>query len=245
MSREAAGAAIRALREARQWSLAEFSAATGVSVMGLSYLERGARKPHKSTVHKVEIGLGLPPGTYGRMTQAEDPETVLAELKPAAARAPTVARVDRNIDVHVLEGYARAQLDALRTVITRLPVNTSNEYETYIRSVLTQCATAELLAADSWRVARNAGADPRGPLLDSLRELEQIRTDLLARLPASLAARFERACRRSGLPERVIATMLGVETDQVWDIRTSGVTPAGAADRVHQFIDLHARPDDD
>ncbi|RWA15875.1 hypothetical protein MBRU_10010 [Mycolicibacterium brumae DSM 44177] len=179
------------------------------------------------------------------MTQAEDPETVLAELKPAAARAPTVARVDRNIDVHVLEGYARAQLDALRTVITRLPVNTSNEYETYIRSVLTQCATAELLAADSWRVARNAGADPRGPLLDSLRELEQIRTDLLARLPASLAARFERACRRSGLPERVIATMLGVETDQVWDIRTSGVTPAGAADRVHQFIDLHARPDDD
>lgn len=244
MSREAAGAAIRSLREARQWSLADLSAATGVSVMGLSYLERGARKPHKSTVQKVEMGLGLPPGTYARLALAEDPESILAELAPTGSSAPEPPRVDRNIDVHVLEGYARAQLDALRTVIARLPVNTSNEYETYIRSVLTQCATAELLAADSWRVARNAGADPRGPLLDSLRELEQIRTDLLSRLPQSSAARFERACLRSGLPERVIATLLGIDTDQVWDIRTSGAVPAGAADRVHQFIDMHDGPGD-
>ena len=36
MSREAAGAAIRALREARDWSLADLAAATGVSIMGLS-----------------------------------------------------------------------------------------------------------------------------------------------------------------------------------------------------------------
>ena len=62
MSRAAAGAAIRALRESRDWSLADLAAATGVSIMGLSYLERGARKPHKGTVQKVENGLGLPPG---------------------------------------------------------------------------------------------------------------------------------------------------------------------------------------
>ena len=58
MSREEAGAALRALRESRDWSLADLAAATGVSIMGLSYLERGARKPHKGTVQKVENGLG-------------------------------------------------------------------------------------------------------------------------------------------------------------------------------------------
>src|ERR1700692_234601 len=67
VSRESAGAAIRELREARDWSLADFASVTGVSIMGLSYLERGARKPHKSTVQKVENGLGLPPGTYSRL----------------------------------------------------------------------------------------------------------------------------------------------------------------------------------
>ena len=56
MSRESAGAAIRALRESRDWSLAELASATGISIMGLSFLERGARKPHKSTVQKVENG---------------------------------------------------------------------------------------------------------------------------------------------------------------------------------------------
>ena len=80
MSRESAGAAIRALRESRDWSLAELAAATGVSIMGLSYLERGARKPHKSTVQKVENGLGLPPGTYSRLLVAADPEAELARL---------------------------------------------------------------------------------------------------------------------------------------------------------------------
>ena len=57
MSRETAGAAIRALRESRDWSLAELAAATGVSTMGLSYLERGTRKPQKKTVQRVENGL--------------------------------------------------------------------------------------------------------------------------------------------------------------------------------------------
>ena len=85
MSRESAGAAIRELREARDWSLADFASVTGVSIMGLSYLERGARKPHKGTVQKVENGLGLPPGTYSRLVVAADPA---AELERLTAPTP-------------------------------------------------------------------------------------------------------------------------------------------------------------
>ncbi|BBY99308.1 helix-turn-helix domain-containing protein [Mycolicibacterium fallax] len=238
MSREAAGAAIRALRESRQWSLADLAAATGVSVMGLSYLERGARKPHKSTVQKVEIGLGLPPGSYSRLALSEDPDALLAELLAAETPEPAAVRVDRNVDVGVLQGYARAQLDALRTVIARLPPKSSNEYETYIRSVMTQCATAELLAADSWRVAVNAGSAPEGPLLECLRELDRIRVELVGRLPDGLPARFEAARLRSGLPDRVIAALLGVDDDELWRLRTAGVVPPGAARRIQDFIEV-------
>lgn len=54
MSRESAGAAIRALRESRDWSLADLAAATGVSTMGLSYLERcpQATQKHSSEGRK-------------------------------------------------------------------------------------------------------------------------------------------------------------------------------------------------
>ena len=74
VSRETAGAALRALRESRDWSLAELAAATGVSTMGLSYLERGTRKPQKRTVQRVENGLGLPAGTYARLVISDDPD---------------------------------------------------------------------------------------------------------------------------------------------------------------------------
>ena len=52
-------------------------------------------------------------------------------------------------NTEVLEGYAEAQLDALNSVIDRLPATTSNEYETYILSVIGQCVRAEMLAAIS------------------------------------------------------------------------------------------------
>lgn len=242
MSRESAGAAIRALREARDWSLADFAAATGVSVMGLSYLERGARKPHKGTVQKVENGLGLPPGSYARLLVAEDPEADVAELlatqPPATARAatPTIV-VDRKTDTAVLEGFAEAQLDALKAVIDRLPPRTSNEYETYIRSVIAQCVKAELLAANSWRVAVNAGAPPDGALLGHLTALEATRTQLLALLPDSLSARLDRACAQSPLPETVIAAQLGISIEQLWEIRNLGSVPPGALARVQGFVE--------
>ena len=206
MSRESAGAAIRALRESRDWSLAELAAATGVSIMGLSFLERGARKPHKSTVQKVENGLGLPPGTYSRLLVAADPDAELARLIAAQPPAATPARrtgpvvVDRHSDTEVLEGYAEAQLDALKSVIDRLPATTSNEYETYILSVIAQCVKAEMLAASSWRVAVNAGADSTGRLMEHLQELEATRTDAAE----ADARQLERALR-SGLRAVVVA----------------------------------------
>lgn len=243
MSRESAGAAIRALRESRDLSLADLAAASGVSIMGLSFLERGARKPHKSTVQKVENGLGLPPGTYSRLLVAADPEAELARLiaaQPvgaAAVRRAHAVVIDRHSDTEVLEGYAEAQLEALKSVIDRLPATTSNEYETYILSVVTQCVKAEMLAAGSWRVAVNAGADSTNRLMEHLRALEATRTALLGRMPNSLNARFDRACAQSSLPETVIAALLGIGTDDMWDIRNRGAIPPGALPRLRAFTE--------
>ena len=244
MSRESAGAAIRALRESRDWSLADLSSATGVSIMGLSFIERGARKPHKSTVQKVENGLGLPPGTYSRLLVAADPDAELVRLMAAqpsdtmSARRAGEVVVDRHSDTEVLEGYAEAQLDALKSVIDRLPATTSNEYETYILSVIAQCVKAEMLAASSWRVAVNAGADSTGRLMQHLQALETTRRALLERLPASLSARFDRACQQSSLPETVIAALVGVGNDEMWDIRNRGLIPPGALPRVRAFAEV-------
>jgi transcriptional regulator with XRE-family HTH domain len=243
VSREAAGAAIRALRESRDWSLADLAAATGVSIMGLSFLERGARKPHKGTVQKIENGLGLPPGTYTRLVMSDDADAELAQLLATAVpestrrTASTDIVVNRHSDTEVLEAHAEAHLESLKSLIGRLPAETSNEYETYILSVIAQCVTAELLAANSWRVAVNAGAQSAGPLMAHLKELEAIRTGLLARMPNAIATRFDRACAHSGLPESVIAALLGVSGDQMWDIRNRGVIPPGALPRVRAFVE--------
>lgn len=241
MSRESAGAAIRALRESRDWSLADLAAVTGVSVMGLSYLERGTRKPHKSTVQKVENGLGLPPGTYSRLVVAGDAQAELARLiaaEPAEAmpaRPAGAVVVDRHSDTEVLEGYAEAQLEAINSAIARAPAATSNEYETYILSVIAQCTRAEMLAANSWRVAVNAGSDSADRLMDHLQALEAARRNLLGRLPMSLSTRFDRACAQSSLPEPVIAALVGVSVEELWDIRNRGVVPPGALPRVRAF----------
>lgn len=241
MSRESAGAVIRELRESRDWSLSDFAAVTGVSIMGLSYLERGVRKPHKSTVQKVENGLGLPPGTYSRLVVAADSTAELhrltaaphSEVPPARTAGPVV--VDRHADTLMLEGYAEAQLDALNSVIERLPAETSNEYETYILSVISQCVKAEMLAANSWRVAVSADEASAGRLMCHLEALESTRRALLERMSTSLGARFDRACARSSLPEPVIAALLGVTDAEMWDIRNRGMIPPGALPRVRAF----------
>ena len=242
MSREQAGAAIRALREARDWSLADLAAATGVSIMGLSYLERGARKPHKGTVQKVENGLGLPPGTYARLMVADEPNAELADIlsaarpDPGGGQAPAPS-VSRHNDAEVLEAHAEAHLESLHSLIARLPAETSNEYETYIHTVVAQCVKAEMLAANSWRVAVNAGAQSAPRLMGYLTELEDLRTGLLARLPAAIGARLDRACAESHLPETVIAALIGVGAEELWNIRNRGVIPPGALPRVRAFVE--------
>jgi transcriptional regulator with XRE-family HTH domain len=245
VSREAAGAALRALRESRDWSLAELAEVTGVSIMGLSYLERGTRKAHKSTVQKVENGLGLPPGTYARLVLAQDPDAELAQLTSVGSsptREPDSSPhviVTRRADTEVFEGFAAAHLEAINSVIDRLPSPTSNEYENVVRSVIDQCVKAELLAANSWRVAVNAGAEPQDQLMALIRSLEATRAALMARLPDSLGARFDRACTASGLPGHVIGELLGVTPDQIWSIRNHGVIPPGAIGRVRAFADAN------
>ncbi len=243
MTREAAGAAIRTLRESRDWSLADFAAATGVSIMGLSYLERGARKPHKGTVQKIENGLGLPPGTYSRLLVAEDPDAELAQLMAGTSGRPRpkdVVVVSRHTDADVLEAHAEAHLESLNSLIARLPPETSNEYETYIQSVIAQCVKAEMLAANSWRVAVNAGAESSARLMTHLKTLEDIRTGLLSRMPGSIGARFDRACQRSGLPDVVITTLLGVTAEEMWNIRNRGLIPPGALPRVRAFAEAES-----
>ena len=211
--------------------------------MGLSYLERGARKPHRSTIHKIENGLGLAPGTYSRLLVAADPDAELARLiavQPSPAMSPQPIRavvVNHQGDAEVLEGYAEAQLDALKSVINRLPSETSNEYETYILSVIAQCVKAEMLAASSWRVAVNVGGnESAGRLMEHVQALEVTRQALLTRLPESLSARFDQVCARSPLPDVVIATLLGISAEEMWDIRNRGVVPPEALPRIRAFI---------
>jgi hypothetical protein len=214
--------------------------------MGLSYLERGARKPHKGTVQKVENGLGLPPGTFARLLVADDPDAEVAQLLAGAPEPTTRDRdrggvvVNRHTDADVLEAHAEAHLESLNSLIARLPAEASNEYETYIQSVIAQCVKAEILAANSWRVATNAGADSAVRLMTHLKTLESIRSGLLARMPAGIGARLDQACRRSGLPESVIAVLLGVTVEEMWAIRNRGLVPPGALPRVRAFVEAES-----
>jgi hypothetical protein len=52
-----------------------------------------------------------------------------------------------------------------------------------------------------------------------------------------LSARFDRACAQSPLPDAIIAALLGVSSDEMWDIRNRGVIAAGVLPRVREFAD--------
>jgi hypothetical protein len=145
--------------------------------------------------------------------------------------------VSRHSDTEVFEAHARAHIESLESLIGRLPAETSNEYETYILSVIGQCVTAEKLTANSWRVAVNAGSESAVRLMSQLRTLEGIRTGLLDRMPAAIGARLDRACRSSTLPDTVVAELLGVTTEEMWDIRNRGRIPPGALPRVRAFVE--------
>ena len=211
--------------------------------MGLSYLERGSRKPQKATVQMVENGLGLPSGTYARLVIADNPDAELAQLLAGSAAEtgggrgePETVVVNKHNVAEVLEASAEAQLETLTSLINRLPRETSNEYEIIIQTAIAQCVKAENLAANSWRVASGTDAGQAADrLMAHLKAMEAIRRSLLARLPGSIGAQFDRACVQSGLPEPVVATLLGVTAEEMWDIRTRGVIPPVALARVSAF----------
>ncbi len=73
--------------------------------------------------------------------------------------------------------------------------------------------------------------------MQHLRALEETRGALLERVPNSVSARFDRACAQSSLPETIIAALLGVSSEDMWDIRNPGVIPAGVLPRVRAFTE--------
>jgi hypothetical protein len=93
-----------------------------------------------------------------------------------------------------------------------------------------------MLAANSWRVTAGAGTANPG-LMAHIIAAERIRSDLIARLSGSTAARFERACAGCELPDPVVATLIGVTVPEMWDIRTGGPIPPAALPRINAFLE--------
>lgn len=247
MNREAAGAAIRALRKARDISIEQLAGMSGISTMGLSYLERGIRKPRKDTVQKLEVALGLPAGTYQRLVFAEDAESELQSIVSTAqsAAAQAHAAVTQGLVVGrrtattgaLLGGYAEAQIEALNAVVSRMPAETAPDYQTYISFVIDRCIQTEGLTADSWRVAAAADTADADRLITHLETLESTRRDLTSRLAErSLSAKLDTACANSPLPDSLIAQMLGTSAEDLWVWRNQGAIPADAVALVQTFV---------
>ena len=135
----------------------------------------------------------IPHGTLAECSAELERLTAPTPPEPPPQRITGPIVVDRHTDTDMHEEYAEAQLDALNSLIERVPVSTSNEYETYILSVIAQCVKAEMLAANSWRKVVSADAASAGRLMQRLQALEKTRGALIERMPSSLSARFDRA----------------------------------------------------
>lgn len=237
-----AGAAFRRLRQRRGWTLDYLEERTGLRKMTLSHLERGNMTPRPSTLSRLDSGLGWPPGTFSRLaSMPSDPEALDATLNrlvddPWAESTPATLPVRQSGENEVLENYATAYIETLDEVIAKLPDPANPRSQPSTQAALAQCAKAQVLVANSWRVA--AATDPGSAerLLKQLRDLEHKRRFLLDRIPGTLAARVERACRRSELPDLLVAAMNGISSEDLWRIRTEGVIPDGLNTRLAAFL---------
>lgn len=248
MNREAAGAALRRLREARDLSLNDLAAATGLSPMALSYLERGIRKPRKDTTGKLEEGLGLPVGTYQRLVFAADPDAELQKIVSVARAVVPPPRnhhstngvtVGRRSATGALLGFASSNIDTITALIERIPQETAPDFEDYVSSVIDRCIQTGALMMDSWRLAVNAGSPDAAQLMQYLHTIEATRQALAARLVTrSLAAKLEVACQTSPLPDVLIAQLLDATAEDLWLWRNQGAIPADAIDAVQAFISM-------
>lgn len=244
MTRQDAGKALRRFRKRRGLTLDDVAALTGVTKMAISHLERATKAPRPSTVARVENGLGWPPGSFYRLADAADADdTSLDKLvdsfEAESASPPAGSRVlpGRRISgADVLEGYAEAYFDTLDSVIAQLPPSSSPRFASTVTSAIGQCGKAAVLAASSWRIAAPTEREAATRLLHLLRDFESKRRALLARVPDSVPARFDSACRRSELPEALIGVLTGLNGDEVWTIRAGGAVPEGANARIAAFI---------
>jgi transcriptional regulator with XRE-family HTH domain len=235
-----AGAALRRLRHRRGWTLDYLEERTGLRLMTLSDLERGRKNPRPSTLSRLDTGLGWPPGSFGRLASAtgtpEELDGMLDRLvdNPWSESQPTLST--QGSQATVLESYADAYIDTLNEAIRQLPDPATVRSHPSTLAALTQCAKAEVLLANSWRVAAVTDEAVAARLLARLRELEKTRRDLLARIPSSLPARIDAAFRSSEFPDTLIAAMTGATPEQLWQVRTEGVIPDGLNIRIAAFL---------
>jgi transcriptional regulator with XRE-family HTH domain len=239
--RQAAGGAIRTLRQRREMSIQELADMSGVSSMGISYLERGMRKVRKGTARKVEQALSLPDGTYRRLLVAADADAELQSIL-ATTNQVTVAVVGGKASPGrspsaLLQSYAAAQIELLDVLLLARSPGSSEPDVDATEHWLARCVLAMGLTADSWRVCATSDASAAGALLDYLEDFEVTRRALTGRLSeASAGAVLDLACADTGLPDAVVARLFGVSAEELWSWRCGGAAiPAAALELVHAF----------
>jgi lambda repressor-like predicted transcriptional regulator len=137
----------------------------------------------------------------------------------------------------LFDGYAEAQISSLQAVISRLPSQTSSDYESCVAYVYEQCLKAERLTANSWRVAAQSEGSDAARLAGHLETLEMTRQSLVVQLEGrSLSAQLDMACVRSPLSDHMIAEMLDTTAEQLWRWRNQEAIPGEAVELVQAFI---------
>ena len=99
------GAQLKALREAAGYTQEELATIAGVSVHGISALERGERRrPHVETVRALSAALDLSGPTRDALLASARPAraTALDELNHVSLPLPLTALLGRDTDVNAL-----------------------------------------------------------------------------------------------------------------------------------------------
>lgn len=235
-----AGAALRRLRKRRGWTLDDIEAMTGVTKMSISHIERGNKSPRPSTVSRIEAGLGWPPGAFYRLADAGDDDAALDDLADSFNIEHGGAVIDvpvrRIKGSEVLVAHAEAYIDMIDSLIGQLPAPSNPRFAVTVNAALAQCAKVTILTANSWQMAGITDRETAADLLRAVHDLDAKRQLLLSRIPESTAARYDSACRRSGLPDPVISVLTGLTADESWVVRCGGAVPEGANARIAAFI---------
>jgi predicted ATPase/DNA-binding XRE family transcriptional regulator len=115
------GARLKALREAAGFTQEELATIAGLSVHGVSALERGERRrPHLETVRALSAALDLPPAVRDEFlasARAPASDTAVDELSPISLPLPPTALVGREDDVRVLRQWLKDPAARLITLI--------------------------------------------------------------------------------------------------------------------------------